>query len=215
MNPNTETNPTALYATDPRPILARAIATGATTVVAVSPDQLASPTPCTEMDVRALLGHLLEVLDRIEVLGRGGDPFAIVPTSPADDGWLEAFTAAADRATAAWVDDAVLDRPMELPWKKGAGRDLLATYLNELTVHTWDLAVATGQQPDWDDDVLALALDQRDLLPAENRLALFEEIAASMGLAEVPVPFAEAVAVPDDAPAIERLVAWNGRDPRF
>ena len=35
-----------------------------------------------------------------------------------------------------------------------------------------------------------------------------------MGLDEVAVPFAEAVAIADDAPAIDRLVAWNGRDPR-
>ena len=34
-----------------------------------------------------------------------------------------------------------------------------------------------------------------------------------MGLDEVAIPFAEAVPVPDDAPAIDRLVAWNGRDP--
>ena len=53
----------------------------------------------------------------------------------------------------------------------------------------------------------------RDVLPAENRRALFEEISAAMGLDEVAIPFAEAVPVPDDAPAIDRLVAWNGRDP--
>jgi hypothetical protein len=35
-----------------------------------------------------------------------------------------------------------------------------------------------------------------------------------MGLDEVAIPFAEAVPVPADAPAVDRLVAWNGRDPR-
>ena len=35
-----------------------------------------------------------------------------------------------------------------------------------------------------------------------------------MGLDEVAIPFAEAVTVQDDAPAIDRLIAWNGRDPR-
>ena len=79
---------------------------------------------------------------------------------------------------------------------------------------TWDLATATDQQPDWDDTVVAAALGSRQILPAENRRALYEEISNAMGLDEVPVPFAEAVRVPDDAPAIDRLVAWNGRNPR-
>ncbi|MGI9623767.1 MAG: TIGR03086 family metal-binding protein, partial [Acidimicrobiales bacterium] len=87
------------------------------------------------------------------------------------------------------------------------------SYFSELTVHTWDLAVSTGQQPDWDDDVVTAALAARDFLPAENRLALFEEISAAMGLEEAAIPFAEQVTIPDDAAAIDRLVAWNGRDP--
>ena len=198
---------------DPRPILDRAIATGGSVIAAVRPDQLTAPTPCSEMDVRAMLGHLVSVLDRIAALGQGEDPFA-VPESPApDDGWSDAWTASARRAADAWRDDAVLERPMALPWIQGNGADVLASYFSELTVHTWDLAVSTGQQPDWDDAVVTAALAARDFLPAENRLALFEEISSAMGLDEVAMPFAEAVTIPDDAPAIDRLVAWNGRDP--
>ena len=102
---------------------------------------------------------------------------------------------------------------MALPWIEGSGSEVLASYFSELTVHTWDLAVATGQQPDWDDTVVEAALEARQILPAENRRALYEEISTAMGLAEVAVPFAEAVPIPDDAPAIDRLVAWNGRNP--
>ena len=102
---------------------------------------------------------------------------------------------------------------MALPWIQGTGADVLASYFSELTVHTWDLATATGQRPDWDDAVVTAALASARLPPAENRRALFEEISAAMGLDEVAMPFAEAVPVADDAPAIDRLVAWNGRDP--
>ena len=35
-----------------------------------------------------------------------------------------------------------------------------------------------------------------------------------MSLDEVAIPFADAVPVHGLAPAIDRLVAWNGRDPR-
>ncbi|MDJ0770118.1 MAG: TIGR03086 family metal-binding protein [Ilumatobacter sp.] len=197
---------------DPRHILDRAIATGGSVIARVRPDQLAAPTPCSEMDVRTMLGHLVGVLDRIAALGRGEDPFTVIETLVADDGWSDAWTTSASRAAEAWRDDDVLAQPMALPWIQGSGAEVLATYFSELTVHTWDLATATGQQPDWDDDVVTAALAARDILPAENRRALFEEISAAMGLDEVAIPFAEAVQVPDDAPAIDRLVAWNGRD---
>lgn len=200
--------------TDPRPILDRAIATGEGVIAAIRPEQLTDPTPCTEMNVRALLTHLVGVLDRVAALGNGGDPFEVVETPAEDDRWVDAWRQSAANAAEAWSDDAVLDRPMALPWIEGSGGEILTSYFSELTVHTWDLATATGQRPDWDDTVVTAALDARRILPAENRRAMYEEISAAMGLDEVPVPFAEAVQVGDDAPAIERLVAWNGRDPQ-
>ena len=208
------TNSTTDHLEDARPILARAIASGGVVVAGVRPDKLAAPTPCTEMNVRALLAHLIGVLDRIAALGNGDDPFAVVEVPAPDDRWADAWTEAGRRAAGAWSDDAVLERPMALPWIEGSGADVLASYISELTVHTWDLATATGQRPDWDDAVVAAALETRHILPAENRRAFYEQITAAMGLDEVAIPFAEAVAIPDDAPAIDRLVAWNGRDPR-
>lgn len=206
---------TSTSTTDPRPILDRAIATGGAVIDGVRPEQLTEPTPCTDMDVRALLAHLVGVLDRVAALGNGENPFAVTDTPVADDRWPDAWREAGRRAADAWSDDAVLERPMALPWIEGSGAEVLASYFSELTVHTWDLATATGQQPDWDDAVVAAALVAvRQILPAENRRALYEEISAARGFDEVAVPFAEAVPVPDDAPVIDRLVAWNGRDPR-
>jgi len=199
--------------TDPRPILDRAIATGGSVIARVRPDQLTAPTPCTEMDVRSMLGHLVAVLDRIAAVGQGGDHFAVTETPAPDDGWSDAWTTSARRAADAWRNDAVLEQPMALPWIQGNGAEILVSYFSELTVHTWDLGTATGQQPDWDDTVVTAALAAGDFLPAENRRALFEEISTAMGLDDVAIPFAEQVPIPDDAPAIDRLVAWNGRDP--
>lgn len=199
---------------DPRPLLDRAIGTAGVVIAGVRPDQLADPTPCEDMDVRVLLGHLIGVVDRIAALGHGEDPSGVTETPVPDDGWAAAWTDAGRRAAEAWSDDAVLERPMALPWLQGSGAEVLTSYLSELTVHTWDLATATGQQPDWEDAVVVAALSANHILPAEDRRALYAEISAAMGLDEVAVPFAEAVPVPDDAPAIDRLVAWNGRDPR-
>lgn len=205
---------TSTSTTDPRPILDRAIATCGAVIAGVRPEQLTEPTPCIDMDVRALLAHLIGVLDRVAALGNGENPFAVTEIPVADDRWPDAWREAGRRAADAWSDDGVLERPMALPWIEGSGAEVLASYFSELTVHTWDLAISTGQQPDWDDAVVAAALDAaRRILPAENRRALYEQVSAARGFDEVAVPFAEAVPISDDAPAIDRLVAWNGRDP--
>ncbi len=199
---------------DPRRILDRAVASGEAVIAAVRPEQLTDPTPCSEMDVRAMLTHLVGVLDRMAALGNGEDPFAVVEVPASDDGWVGAWTAAGRRTADAWSDDAVLERPTALPWVQGSGAEVLATYFSELTVHTWDLATATGQSPVWDDAVVEAALNATPILPPENRRALFEEVSAAMGLDEVTIPFGEAIVVADDAAPIDRLVAWNGRDPQ-
>ena len=210
----TSTSATMHTVIDPRPVLDRALATGGAVIAGIRPDQLTAPTPCPEMDVRAMLGHLVGVLERIAALGNDGDPFAVTETDAPDDDWSAAWATAGRHVAEAWGDDAVLERPMALPWIQGSGADVLTSYFSELTVHTWDLVTATGQRPQWDDAVLTAALEARPILPAENRRAVFAEISAAMGLDEVAIPFAEAVPVPVDAPAIDRLVAWNGRDPR-
>lgn len=210
----TSTSSTTLHVIDPRPILDRAIATGRAVIAGVRSDQLTAPTPCPEMDVWSMLSHLVGILDRIAALGNDEDPFAVTESLAPDDDWSDAWASAGRHAADAWRDDAVLDRPMALPWIQGSGAEVLTSYFSELTVHTWDLATATDQRPHWDDTVVTAALEARPILPAENRRALFEEISAAMGLDEVAIPFAEAVPVPVDAPAIDRLVAWNGRDPR-
>jgi len=210
----TTTSPSHDVLTDPRPILDRAIATGQVVIAGVTADQLSNPTPCDAMDVRLLLTHLVGVLDRIAALGAGTDPFAVIETTVDDDKWVATWLAAGSRAHDAWSDDTVLEQSMALPWIQGSGAEVLTSYFSELTVHTWDLATATHQDPAWDDVVIAAALGARKIIPAENRRELFEEISAAMGLEEVGVPFGEAVSVPDDAPAIDRLVAWNGRDPQ-
>lgn len=161
-----------------------------------------------------MLGHLVGVLDRIAALGNAEDPFAVTETPVADDCWPNTWRESGRQAVEVWSDDAVLERPMALPWIQGSGAEVLASYFSELTVHIWDLATATGQRPDWDDSLVAAALHAaHQILPAGNRRALYEEISAARGLNEVAVPFDEAVPVLDDATAIERLVAWSGRDP--
>lgn len=110
----------------------------------------------------------------------------------------------------------MLSQTFDLGWASMTGAAALNTYTNEVVVHTWDLAQATRQSPVWDDRVVRVAFEAiRQALPAEGRAERFE--AARQNVPEewrdFPHPFAEAVAVPPDAPLIDQLVAWNGRGP--
>lgn len=208
----------ALPSTDPRSTFAGAVATAGATLHAVRPDQLALPTPCDGFDVRALLGHMLVVLERVALLGEGRDPMALpsVVTGVSDDGWYDAWLHDAHRVQAAWTDDATLTTMMVLPWVQAPGSAMLASYTSELTVHTWDVASATGQQPQWNEQVLQVSLQAaRQALPDGDRQAAFAAIAADLPpqVAAGGPPFANPVAVADDAPLIDQLVAWYGRRP--
>ena len=194
---------------DPRPLFARAAATGQAVLRGIAAEQLHLPTPCRDFDVDQLSCHLLGVMNRIGVLGAGGE-FASTPQSIDDIAPAErahAYAALAAATDRAWSDDAMLATPIVCPWAVLPGAAVLMTYINEVSVHSWDLATATGQQPAWDDEVLGMAYTAMQIgLPAEGRSATGD---GADGLA----PFAAVVPVADDAPMIDRLVAWNGRQP--
>jgi uncharacterized protein (TIGR03086 family) len=205
---------------DPRSAFGRAVATARVVIAAVRPEQLDLPTPCDEFTVRDLLGHVLSALDRVAVVGRGEDPFApgTVRTAPvvADDGWADAWTQCAHGVQAVWSDPALLDRSFSLPWATTNGAGILAFYTGEITVHTWDLATATGIDAPWDAQVVEVAEQAiRASMPAEGRLAIFEAVVATMPedqRTDRP-PFQEAVPASEEAPALDRLVAFAGRHP--
>lgn len=213
----TTTPPTGdLAADDPRWLFARAVAVAGEVIGDVPADRLHAPTP-TDMDVRGMLEHLVMVLHRVASAGRG-EELARWPTGApdiADDGFADAWRAAAHDVQAAWTDDATLSRPTAVPWGTFTGAEVLAIYINEVVVHTWDLTRGTGQRPRWDDDVVAAA--DRAIhaqLPDAERGPMWEAFKHQVPPGSTwSSPFADAVAVPADAPAIDRLVAWNGRRP--
>ncbi|MEV0411543.1 TIGR03086 family metal-binding protein [Streptomyces sp. NPDC050448] len=187
---------------DPRLDLAAAVELAGRTLAAVRPDQYDAPTPCDEFDVRRLSSHLVAVVRRISVIGRGEDPFSVPSFADelADGAWAAAWEPGAREVAEVWADPAVLGRQLRLPMGVLPGAAAAAVYTHELTVHTWDLAIATGQDPDWDPALIERVIAVlRRALPAEARGGR--------------IPFGEVVAVAADAPAIDRLVAWAGRRP--
>lgn len=212
-----ETTTEPLAVDDPRSFLAGAVDTAGTVIEAVRPDQLELPTPCDDFNVGQLLAHMTTALRRVAFVGRGEHAWSVpAAEGVADDGWLGAWHAAAHEVQGVWSDDALLDATMVLPWVTASGHDLLLSYTNEITVHTWDLATATGQSPSWDGEVIAAAFDAvRMAMPAEGRQEAFEKVVAGFpaGTPGIKAPFGAAVVVSDDVPMIDRLVAWSGRRP--
>jgi uncharacterized protein (TIGR03086 family) len=185
--------------TDPRPHYRTALTWVRTLADGVPADRLADPTPCTEWDVRGLLGHLVATVDRVRVIGEGGDPQTTprVVEGIADDGWTDALGAAEDKMAAVWADDAVLDELVTVPWGRVPGRAAVWGYIREALVHGWDLAVATGQSPEADPVTAEAALAETKLvMPAEPRGG--------------PIPFAAPVAPRPEAGPTEQLANWCG-----
>ncbi len=213
---DTDPTPGTLDPDDPRAHLATAVRIVRPIMAAVTPDQWELPTPCGEMAVQDLLGHLVMVVRRIASAGRGDDlsTWSVDSDDVPPGAWLAAVEEAAHDVQASWPDD-VLDRPTPVPWGVFSGAQVAEIYVNELCVHSWDLAQATGQEVAWDEATLGCALEAIHFqLPEADRTAQWEAAKAYLPPG-VPweAPFANAVDVADDAPLIDRLVAWNGRTP--
>lgn len=187
---------------DPRPNFLHATAIATALIGGVRDDQLDLPTPCDEFAVRDLLGHLVAVMERAIVIGSLGDPNEAPRLIDLDGrSTLTEWLSRAGRAAGIWADDKLLGTIVTLPFAKLPGAAAMAIYASELTVHSWDLATATGQQVTWNDGVCRASLQAMQMaLPADM-------------VRDAELPFGAVVTVPDTAPIIDQLVGWNGRQP--
>lgn len=194
------TNGAPLAADDPRAAMARSVRAARTVIAHVDETNAASPTPCPDWSALDVARHIVAVLDR----AAAGPTQADLPSMPilADVGLDDldaAALASAQQLHANWTDDRVLDTVITVPWGDFPGAMVIGAYASETIVHTWDLAVSLGLTLDW---------PERDLA---GHLAMVQQ-----GIPESPrdaaMPFGAVVRPPADAPAIEHLVGWLGRD---
>lgn len=183
----------------------RAAEAAVAVVGGVRADQLAARTPCPEFDVRALVGHMDKWTgERAELAARkqpvepddGGEPDVT-----AEPGWPARYAAQARRAAAAWSDPAAWTGETGLSGKGAMPAGFVgAITFAEFVLHGWDLAAATGQQLELDDDVV------RTLWAGLGR---FADTARQMKA------FGPRVPVPDSAPLLDRCLGLAGRDPAW
>jgi uncharacterized protein (TIGR03086 family) len=166
-------------------------------VAGIRAGQWALPTPCDGVDVRALVNHLVVGNLAFAALAGGTEP----PSRDGDhlgEDPLGAFRASARLLAAALAAAGVAERIYQLPFGPVPGSALAGIRINEYLGHGWDLARATGQPPDFPDDVAERGL-------AGARRLLRERSGGPHA------PFAAEQPVPDGTPAIGRLAAFLGR----
>lgn len=159
----------------------------------IAADDLTRQTPCTEFDVAQLTGHLLGSITAL-----GGMVGAQIPERDEGDSVEAQVISAARAALDAWhrhgLDGSVPFGKGEMPAKSAC-----AVLSIEFLVHAWDYAVAVGHRIDTPESlseyVLGLA---REVIRPEFR--------GGAG-------FDDPVDVPEDAGALEQLVAFTGRNP--
>jgi uncharacterized protein (TIGR03086 family) len=170
-------------------------------VCQVHTNQLADPTPCQDWDVRALVNHIiLWTAYSAEQRAHGGsvDEELMSKDFAAEPGFADDYAAQVGKAVAAWSDPAAWERELNVMGSATPASDVAELLIAETALHGWDLAVATGQEYRCDDATAALVLR---VVVAQGEL--FRQYRG----------FAEAVPVPDDAPAFARALALSGRDP--
>lgn len=169
-------------------------------IAAIAGDQWSRPTPCEEMTVLELAGHMVGGLEQFGDVAAGLpiDVTAKTEVEPADVS--ARFDAAADRMLEQWSAPGVADVVYSMPWGDTPGANLIGFMVIEVATHGWDLARATGRDAELDDDVAGSVL----------------ELAESFDDPSIRVPpmFAPAVDALDGASGIDRLAAFLGRDPR-
>ncbi len=176
-------------------------------VEGVRDDQLGDATPCPDWTVGDLLDHVRGVAVGFAMSARRQVPEgASGPTADASElpgDWRTALPALLADLAAAWHEDGALDGSTSIAGFEAPAAVVCGVAANELVVHGWDLASATGQVPAADETSLATAAVFADQLAGPGGDALRQ---GGPG-------FGPVVPVADEAGPLDRLVAVNGRDP--
>jgi uncharacterized protein (TIGR03086 family) len=171
----------------------------------VGDDQLGGPTPCPAYAVRNILGHLIGLSTAFRDAGRkelgastGTDPSSVVPDIDDEGPWRAQLPKVLDELASTWRDPAAWEGMTQAGGLTFPAVDAGRVALNELLVHGWDLARATGQP---------YAPDPASLQASYAFLASFAEDRPANSL------FGPVLPTAPDAALLDQVIALSGRDP--
>jgi uncharacterized protein (TIGR03086 family) len=174
----------------------------------VSDGQLGGVTPCPAYTLGDLLDHVGGLAIAFTAAARKADPpgGSQGPSGDAsrlEEGWRDRVTRDLDALASAWADPSAwtgtaVAGGVEMPAAVAA---LVA--LDELVVHGWDVARASGQHYD---------VDPASLEAVHGFVAQFSGPGQEESRAGL---FGPVVPVPEDAPLLDRVLGMAGRDPNW
>ena len=152
-------------------------------------------SPCEDWTARDVAAHVIETHRRILTRLHGGDP---TPPDSTQD-LVAAWAVESDAVRSALGDPERADTLVQGMGGEQPFSDLVGTLLTaDTALHTWDLAVATGQESRLDEQVVRDV--QAFLTPMDAML-------------RAPGGFGPALEVDPDADPQSRLLAFTGRRP--
>jgi uncharacterized protein (TIGR03086 family) len=183
-------------------------------VAGVRDDQLVAPTPCPDYSVAALLDHLMALAVAFKLGATKASTSTegmaeLAEESPPGKAraehlradWREQLPARLADLSAVWRESDAWEGQAEVGGVTMPSELTAKVALDELVLHGWDLARATGQGFDPDPASVGAALDFASMLSTPGEEAGREGI------------FGPVVDVPDDAAPLDRLLGLSGRDP--
>jgi uncharacterized protein (TIGR03086 family) len=184
-------------------VIDRAAAPTIEVVRAIATDQLDAPTPCRDYSVRQLVNHLLFWAPPLTGAARK-DAVALPAASDLEvdltgGDWSGRLSAALTRLAGAWADPSAWEGETRLGGPDRAPAAMIGGMVcTELVLHGWDLARASDQKPEWDEEVVAFA--HRELMATAEQ-------GRQLGV------YGPEVAVPAAASTLDRALGLSGRDP--
>ncbi|MFI1655199.1 TIGR03086 family metal-binding protein [Streptomyces sp. NPDC020472] len=168
----------------------------------IDDDRLDDPTPCPEYAVREVLAHVagLSVAFRDAARKHVGPTTATPPGSfrpVLTEDWRTALPRALGELAAAWREPGAWEGDTQAGGVRLPAAVMGRVALDELLVHGWDLARASGQ---------AYEVSEEELRVSEALLAPADD-SSDEGF------FGPVVAVPDTAPLLDRVIGLSGRRP--
>ena len=125
----------------------------------VRPEQWNDPTPCTEWNVRTLVGHIIVGMQGYCALLKGASAaeFRSMSERQSEATGTDPVTAcesAARSVRAAFAEPGALERTVHHPVGDIPGSRLLVIQIGESVVHSWDLATAIGVDAGLDEQLI-------------------------------------------------------------
>ncbi|GAA1665476.1 TIGR03086 family metal-binding protein [Glycomyces endophyticus] len=172
----------------------------------IESERLDSPTPCEEYTVAQVLNHFLGLALAFTAAARGErGPHNDAPpgTPPAElpDDWRALLEARLQVLADAWSEPAAWDGDATAGGVTFPAAIMGLVALNEVAIHGWDLAAATGQRYELDSSTVDLLTGfvGQDADDQEARQGIY----------------APALEPAPDATPQDRLIALTGRNPNW